>query len=178
MEPIIDGDEAGSLFPKIQYLLFTLRFSNPKSLRFEDQIEIFSSSFRAVTFGKTLSPAYYFRSALRNDLPRWFGVSDLSTMLKTGFIPWFLLCSPGLPDGFLCELNGQWILFRWMGQGIGLHAGADKNSLLSAGEDEGPVLGHSNPTSKALCPGLPRMSWESTPYLDNLHVDIIIITVL
>jgi crotonobetainyl-CoA:carnitine CoA-transferase CaiB-like acyl-CoA transferase len=30
--------------------------------------------------------------------------------------------------------------------------------FLSAGEDKGPVLGHSSPTPKALCPGLPRMS--------------------
>jgi hypothetical protein len=52
-----------------------------------------------------------------------------------------------------------------MWKGIGLHAGADKNSLLSAGKDEGPVLGHSNFTSKALCPGPHRRSWQSPPYL-------------
>ena len=107
---------------------------------------------------------------LPNDLSRWFGVSD--------FIPWFLLFAPGLPDGFISELNRQWILFRWMGQGISLPPGGSKKLLLSTGEHGYPVLGHPNPTSKSLCPGLPRMSWESTPYLDNLHVDIIIITVL
>ncbi len=45
-----------------------------------------------------------------------------------------------------------------MGQGNGLHAGADKNSFFLAGEDEGPVFGHSNPASKALCPGPHRRS--------------------
>jgi hypothetical protein len=40
-----------------------------------------------------------------------------------------------------------------------------KRPLLSTGEHGYPVLGHPNPAPKSLCPGFPRMVWESTPYL-------------
>jgi len=66
--------------------------------------------WQSAGIGKQLSSAHYFRGALPNDLPWWFGVSD--------FIPWFLLCSPGLPDGFLSEPDRQRILFGWMSKGL------------------------------------------------------------
>jgi len=65
----------------------------------------------------------------------------------------------------------EWILFGWIEQGVGLHAGGGKKPLLSTGEDGSPVLGYFHPAPKSLCPG-PQDVLRKAPYPIIFLLDI------